>query len=102
MNQVECWFSILVCKVLKKGNFTSVEDLKRKIGLFCNIDKEAVITAKDVDCIYEVPLVYNQEGLDEIIVTTLNIWSRAPKLQDWQNFVDRYKNALIFLDGLFK
>lgn len=79
---------ILLCRT---DRFLS-DDLKRKIGLFCNVDKEAVITAKDVDCIYEVPLVYNQEGLDDIIVKKLNIWSRAPKLEAWQTFVDKYKN----------
>ena len=79
---------VLLCRT---DRFLS-DDLKRKIGLFCNVDKEAVITAKDVDCIYEVPLVYNQEGLDNIIVTKLNIWSRAPKLDEWETFVRRYKN----------
>ena len=79
---------ILLCRT---DRFLS-EDLKRKIGLFCNVDKEAVITAKDVDCIYEVPLVYNQEGLDDIIVKKLNIWSRSPRLDEWQQFVNKYKN----------
>jgi CTP synthase len=79
---------VLLCRT---DRFLS-DDLKRKIGLFCNVDKEAVITAKDVDCIYEVPLVYNQEGLDNIIVTKLNIWSRAPKLDEWKTFVEKYKN----------
>ncbi len=67
-------------------------DIKDKIALFCNIEKDAVITAKDVDTIYEVPLVFHDEGLDEKIVETLNIWTRAPHLESWQNVVNIMKN----------
>ncbi|MGB5616455.1 MAG: CTP synthase [Desulfobacterales bacterium] len=66
------------------------EDLKRKIALFCNVSKDAVITAKDVDCIYEVPLVFHREGLDAKIVELLNIWTREPRLEAWEDFVKRY------------
>ena len=48
-------------------------EIKSKIALFCNVSQDAVITAKDVDCIYEVPLVYNQEKLDDKILEILNI-----------------------------
>ncbi|MCP3924004.1 MAG: CTP synthase [Desulfobacterales bacterium] len=68
------------------------QDLKKKIGLFCNVSSEAVITAKDVECIYEVPLVYQQEGLDEIISKLLHIWTRSPRLDTWLNVVDKFKN----------
>ncbi len=67
-------------------------EIKDKIALFCNIGKDAVITAKDVDTIYEVPLVFHQEGLDEKIVETLNIWTRAPHLESWQQVVQVMKN----------
>ncbi len=66
-------------------------DMKAKIALFCNVDKDAVIMAKDVDCIYELPLIYHEDGLDEKIVKSLHIWTRAPRLGDWQDFVDRFK-----------
>lgn len=62
-------------------------DIKAKIALFCNIDKDCVFTAKDVDCIYEVPLVYNKEGLGDKILQKLNIWARAPRLDDWRDIV---------------
>jgi CTP synthase len=68
------------------------KDLKRKIALFCNVSEDAVITAKDVDCIYEVPLVFHKEGLDDKIVDLLKIWTRAPRLEDWGNFVEKYKS----------
>ena len=67
-------------------------DIKDKIALFCNIGKDAVITAKDVDTIYEVPLVFHEEGLDEKIVETLNIWTRAPHLEAWEQLVNTVKN----------
>jgi len=67
------------------------KDIKSKIALFCNVSVDAVITAKDVECIYEVPLIFNKEGLDDKIVELLNIWTRAPKLDAWEKFVEMYK-----------
>jgi CTP synthase len=68
------------------------KDLKSKIALFCNVSEDAVITAKDVDCIYEVPLIFHKEGLDDKIVELLKIWTRAPRLEAWENFVKKYKS----------
>ncbi|MFW6236987.1 MAG: CTP synthase, partial [Desulfosudaceae bacterium] len=81
---------ILLCRTT---DFLS-EDIKRKIALFCNVSTDAVITAKDVDNIYEVPLFFNQEGLDEKIVEGLNIWTRAPKLDFWKSLVEKIKKPL--------
>ncbi len=67
-------------------------DIKKKIALFCNVDTDAVFTAKDVDCIYKVPLVYNKEGLGDKILKKLNIWARAPRLDDWREMVERFEN----------
>jgi CTP synthase len=68
------------------------QEIKSKISLFCNVDPDAVFTAKDVDCIYEVPLVYNKEGLGDKILKKLNIWARAPRLDEWREMVERLKN----------
>ncbi len=68
------------------------QEIKNKISLFCSVDPDAVFTAKDVDCIYEVPLVYNKEGLGDKILKKLNIWARAPRLDDWREMVEKYKN----------
>jgi len=68
------------------------KDIKAKIALFCNVSEDAVITAKDVECIYEVPLVFHKEGLDDKIIELLNIWTRAPKLDAWRKFVEMYKS----------
>ncbi len=62
--------------------------LKDKIALFCNVEKDAVITAKDVESIYAVPLIYNREGLDDKITELLNIWAKKPDLSEWQSIVD--------------
>ena len=68
------------------------DGIKSKIALFCDVEKKMVITAKDVECIYEVPLGFHEEGLDERIVETLRIWTRAPRLEAWEEFVRRYKS----------
>src|SRR6266436_3370401 len=64
--------------------------IKAKIAHFCNVDESSVITAKDVDCIYEVPLIFHEEGLDERIVQKLNIWTGAPHLDKWEKYVETF------------
>ena len=64
-------------------------ELKAKIALFCNVDRDAVISAQDVRCIYEVPLVFHSQGLDEKIVKLLNIWTRQPKLEAWEALIKK-------------
>ncbi|MCU0559071.1 MAG: CTP synthase [Desulfobacterales bacterium] len=78
---------ILLCRT---DRFLSKE-LKAKIALFCNVGGDAVITAKDVGCIYEVPLVFHREGLDHKIIELLNIWTRAPRLDAWEDVVRRHQ-----------
>ena len=67
------------------------ESIKAKIALFCDVGVDEVITAKDVDCIYEVPLVFHKEGLDSKIKELLHIWTREPQLDDWEEVVRRFK-----------
>jgi len=66
--------------------------IKTKIAHFCNVAENAVITAKDVEWIYEVPLVFHEEGLDERVVEKLNIWTGAPHLENWQHVVQVLKD----------
>jgi CTP synthase len=66
--------------------------VKNKIALFCNVERDAVIAARDVDCIYRVPLEFHREGLDGKIVKLLNIWTRAPKLGGWEKIVKKITN----------
>ncbi|HKH70845.1 MAG TPA: CTP synthase [Vicinamibacterales bacterium] len=67
-------------------------DIKRKIALFCDVPEEAVITAKDVDTIYEVPLVLKAEGLDQIILKQLGLPLTRARTEAWEELVDRIKN----------
>jgi CTP synthase len=66
--------------------------MKKKIALFCNVSADAVFTSQDVPSIYEVPISLHDEGLDDKIAEVLNIWSRAPRLADWERVVDKIKN----------
>jgi CTP synthase len=66
--------------------------IKSKIALFCDVEEEAVITAKDVDTIYEVPLVFHREGLDQIIVKALGLDERPIDLRRWEDVVHRVKS----------
>jgi len=67
-------------------------DIKRKISLFCDVDQEAVITAKDVDTIYDVPLVLAAEGLDRIVLRLLSLPPTEPQNKAWQDLVYGIKN----------
>jgi CTP synthase len=69
-------------------------ELKRKIALFCDVDEEAVITAKDVATIYEVPLVLAAEGLDRIVLKRLHLSQTERRMQAWEDLVSRIKNPL--------
>ena len=69
-------------------------DIKRKIALFCDVNEEAVITAKDVDTIYEVPLVLKAEGLDQIILKQLGLPLTRAHTEAWEELVDRIKNPV--------
>src|SRR5574338_518366 len=68
------------------------QEIKRKIALFCDVDEEAVITAKDVSSIYEVPLVLAAEGLDRILLERLKLPGTEARMDEWRDLVDRIKN----------
>ena len=68
------------------------KQIKQKIALFCNLPSRAVITAKDVECIYEVPLVYSKEGLDAIIADLLRLPERPIELGPWEDLMDRIRS----------
>ena len=79
---------ILLCRT---DRFLSAE-IKSKIALFCSVPEDAVITAKDVDNIYEVPLVLGQEGLDSQILRCLNLRPGERNIQPWMDLVDRIRH----------
>ncbi len=64
-------------------------EIKGKIALFCNLEEKAVITARDVESIYEVPLAFSQEGVDTLILKYLHLEARASDMSKWQDLLDR-------------
>ncbi len=76
---------ILLCR----SDREIAREMKDKIALFCNVDPSAVFTARDVESIYEVPLALHQEGLDDKLAELFNIWSRAPRLERWEQIVEK-------------
>jgi CTP synthase len=68
------------------------DELKAKIALFCSVDRDAVIAARDVETIYDVPLVFHQQGLDELIARHLHLPSRPAHLIEWEQLVERIKH----------
>jgi CTP synthase len=79
---------ILLCRT---DRFLSKE-LKSKIALFCNLEDEAVITAKDVASIYEVPLVFAREGVDTLLLRYLRVNCKDSDLSRWEDLVQRIYN----------
>ena len=68
------------------------KDIKSKIALFCNVEEEAVITAKDVASIYEVPVVFSREGVDTLVLKYLHLQAKDRDLKDWEEIVHRVYN----------
>jgi CTP synthase len=76
---------IIVCRTEHKIN----DDIRKKIALFCNVSKEAVIEAIDAKSIYEVPLIMEKEKLDEVVLKKVQVTSdKKPDLKKWKSFLD--------------
>jgi CTP synthase len=87
MREIGIQPDILICRCDRP----IARGLKEKIALFSNVPVESVVSAVDVSCIYELPLVLHAEGLDAQIAERLNIWSRQPELTAWDRTVERFK-----------
>jgi len=79
---------ILLCRTDR----TLPSDIKKKIALFCDVAEEAVITARNVPSIYDVPLVLAEEGLDRIILKYLKMPQTERHMQAWEELVERIHN----------
>ncbi|MGH7288962.1 MAG: CTP synthase, partial [Myxococcota bacterium] len=66
--------------------------VKAKIALFCNVDEDAVVGARDLPHIYELPLAFHDEGLDEKLTRVLGIWTGEPRLEAWERVVHAVRN----------
>ena len=80
---------ILVCRTEHHIN----EGIKRKLALFCNVDKEAIIESIDAKTIYDVPNLMLDEGLHKVVLNKLGLKAtQEPSLTRWNEFLDHYKN----------
>jgi len=69
------------------------DDMRKKVALFCNVDKDSVIESLDVSTIYEVPLRMHEQNLDETLLYKLNLSTeQKPVLDDWRDFVNKIRN----------
>ncbi|GKU77709.1 CTP synthase [Paenibacillus sp. L3-i20] len=80
--------NVIVCRT----EYPLADDMKRKIGLFCDIDANAVIECRDASTLYEVPLMLREEGLDEIVVNHLKLTTEQPDMREWESLVQRVKS----------
>ena len=78
---------VLICRTKLDLN----DDMKEKISLFCDVDKEAVIEAKDSETIYEIPMVFEEEGLAGLVVKRLGMPESPPNMAEWHDLVRRVK-----------
>ncbi|HXM44828.1 MAG TPA: CTP synthase, partial [Bryobacteraceae bacterium] len=81
---------ILLCRCER----SIASDMKDKIALFCDVDARAVVTARDVPSVYEVPLVFADEGVDEMVVRLLKLESGPRDLSRWSAMLDRMRNPM--------
>ena len=74
--------------ILCRSQVPLSQEVKSKISLFCNVAEDEVITVQDARTIYEVPLYLYREGLDEKIVSLLNMWTKSPDMSSWENLCE--------------
>ncbi|MGE5416789.1 MAG: CTP synthase [Acidobacteriota bacterium] len=79
---------VLVCRTEKELS----RDMKAKLALFCDVDKDAVIQCLDAKSIYEVPLILAEEGLDEFVLKTLGLNYPKGDLSEWEALVQKIRN----------
>lgn len=79
---------VIVCRT----EYPLSEELKNKIALFCDIDREAVIEVRDAETLYEVPLMIQEQGLDEIVVKRLGLECGPAEMSEWLELVNKVKN----------
>src|SRR5215467_3559654 len=79
---------ILLCR----SDHALPQDMKEKIALFCDVDVKAVVTARDVESVYECPLVFAEQGVDEIAMRLLSMEAPARELTRWRDMVARMKH----------
>lgn len=85
LREIGIFPDVLLCR----SRFAVNQELKKKIALFCDVDEEAVISARDIHTsIYEIPLMFKDQGLDEIVIRRLGLPERERDYSSWQRVVD--------------
>ncbi|MFC1700584.1 CTP synthase [Patescibacteria group bacterium] len=79
--------------IIARSEYPIDELRKKKISVFCNIEKENVISAPDIETIYEVPINFEKDGLGDKILKKLKLKSKKKNLNDWQKLVKTIKNS---------
>jgi len=79
---------ILLCRTERR----LTKALRDKIALFCNVTPQSVIEARDVDSVYEVPLMFHRQGIDDLILGQLELKGREPDLSQWERMVESIKS----------
>lgn len=80
--------NIIVCR----SSQPLPENVRRKISLYSNVSYEAVISSPDIEVIYELPILYEQQGLGDFLIKKLHMNRREAHYQDWQEMINRFKN----------
>ena len=92
---------VLICRTKRAMS----QDMKDKISLFCDVDKEAVIEARDAETIYEIPLKFEEAGLADLVLERFSLDKGKPNLSEWKNIVDVLKKpkhkALVAIVGKY-
>ena len=88
---------ILICRTPEMLS----DKVRSKISLFTNVPEDSVVNGLDVESVYEVPLMFHQQNLDNIIMTYLQMWTGSPKLQPWVDLIEKYKNPQDEVDIAF-
>ncbi|MGN1328841.1 MAG: CTP synthase [Eubacterium sp.] len=81
---------IIVCRT----EHPLTEEIKKKVALFCNVDKECVIENNNCDILYAVPMMLHEQGLDDVVVKKLGIECGEPDLTDWTTMLEALRNPV--------
>jgi len=86
--------------IIGRSDRPLTEDVKEKISLFCNVPKNAVISDPDLETIYDLPLVFEEQGLGELLCQLLNLKDNVNfgRVDEWRKLVERFKNPRDFVD----
>jgi CTP synthase len=79
--------------IVARSSEPLTHDTKQKISLFCNVMAQAVFSSPDVSCIYEVPLILEEQGITPYILTLMDLPDTEAHLDEWKAFVERAKNG---------